>query len=348
MKQSWFALSLLLVSTWAYPNVKIQVEGHGPTVELAKKNAFQHAIEQVVGQVIVSDQEANGDQLVKDFVGGYSAGYVDDYEILSSEVIDQGIVVKMNVSVASSKIAERMRSSGNKTLMLDGERVQAQLDTQLEQRRQGDQLIAEILSSYPYNAYVVNSGTTEFAISRLREPYVDIPYEIHWSKFWLDATNEALKLISIDSKSCGWLKMRLDNQMQINGQPGLFTRANDTLCGREADARVLTKNQVDSYYFADLGTVNVVKHGFIPEVGRPTIGLRVDLIDTGGNVVDSRCANIDTSLFVSTYQPQLEIAGSPRPVINGQASVYGILRVHLHKDIENVFKTKLTVEKTCV
>jgi hypothetical protein len=181
----WFALGLLFVSTCAYANTRIQVEGHGVTVDQAKQNGFRNAIEQVVGQVIVGDQEVRGDQLTKDWIGGYSAGYVDDFEILETRQEGNVIFVKMNVAVASSKIAQRMMSSGNKSLIIIGERLQAQIDTQLDQRNRGDQLIAQVLTSYPYNAYVVNSGQIEIVLGVRREVYVDVPYEIHWSRVLL-------------------------------------------------------------------------------------------------------------------------------------------------------------------
>jgi hypothetical protein len=111
-----------------------------------------------------------------------------------------------------------------------------------------------------------------------------------------------------------------------------------------------------SYYFYDRQTLEVVNGQIQTPVGRQHIGLRVDLKDAGGSVVDSRCARIDTSLFVSYTEPRLEVVHwndanrNLRPVINGDASVYGVLRVHLHNKelIGNVNKVTLTVEKTCI
>lgn len=361
MKRSWLALGLLLVSTWAYPSIRVLVEGHGSTADLAKQNAFRNAIEQVVGQVIVSDQEVRGDQLTKDWIGGYSAGYVDAFEILETRQDGRDVIVKMNVAVSSSKIAKRMMSSGNKSLIIEGERLQAQIDTQLDQRNRGDQLIAEVLSSYPYNAYVVNSGQTEIGLGSRREVYIDIPYELHWSKFWLEALDEALGVIAVDTKSCNSFFVKQDNKIGLSSQSGLLGRLVDTPCGQEANMRVSYKKAGDwtsathSYYFYDRQTLEVINNQIQTPVGRQHIGLRVDLKDAGGNVVDSRCARIDTSLFVSYTESQFEVVHwndqnrNLRPVINGDASVYGVLRVHLHNKelIGNVNKITLTVEKTC-
>ena len=358
----WVVLGLLFVSTWAYPSTRVQVEGHGNTVDQAKLNGFRNAIEQVVGQVIVSDQEVRGDQLTKDWIGGYSAGYVDDFEILETRQEGNETFVKMNVAVASSKIAQRMMSSGNKSLIINGERLQAQIDTQLDQRSRGDQLIAEVLTSYPYNAYVVNSGQTEIGLGVRREVYVDVPYEIHWSKFWLEALNETLGVIAVDSKGCNSWFVKQDNKIQLSAGSGLLGRLHDTPCGQEADMRVSYKRlgswlgETRSYYFYDRQTLEVINGQIQTPVGRQHIGLRVDLKDAGGNVLDSRCAKIDTSLFVSYTESQLEVVHwndqnrNLRPVVNGDASVYGVLRVHLNNKelIGNIIKVSLTVGKTCV
>lgn len=357
----WFLVGLILWSSYANSGTRVQVEGYGNNVDQAKQNGFRNAIEQVVGQVVISDQEVKGDQLTKDWIGGYSAGYVDDFEILETRQEGNETIVKMNVAVASSKIAQRMMSSGNKSLIINGERLQAQIDTQLEQRNRGDQLVAEVLTSYPHNAYVVNSGQTEVGLNPRRQAYVDVPYEIHWSRFWLEALNETLGVIAVDSKSCNSWFVEQDKQIRLSAGSGLLGRLRDTPCGQEADLRVSYKQlgqwfgETRSYYFHDRQTLEVVNGQIQTPVGRQHIGLRVDLKDAGGGMVDTRCARIDTSLFVGYTEPQMEVVHwndanrNLRPVINGDASVYGVLRIHLRtkEQISDVTKVTLNIEKTC-
>jgi len=101
--------------------------------------------------------------------------------------------------------------------------------------------------------------------------------------------------------------------------------------------------------------LDIINEQIQTPVGRQHIGLRVDLKDAGGSILDSRCARIDTSLFVGYTEPQLEVVHwndrerNLRPVINGDASVYGVLRVHLRNKniISDISKVTLTVERTC-
>jgi hypothetical protein len=189
-----------------------------------------------------------------------------------------------------------------------------------------------------------------------------VPYEIHWSRFWLEAFNETLGVIAVDNKGCNSWFVKQDNKIRLSAGSGLLGRSRDTPCGQEADMRVSYKRsgswfgETRSYYFHDRQTLEVINGQIQTPVGRQHIGLRVDLKDAGGDVLDSRCARIDTSLFVTYTESQLEVVHwndqqrNLRPVVNGDASVYGVLRVHLHNKelIGNISKVSLTVEKTCI
>jgi hypothetical protein len=340
----------------AYASNRVQVEGHGRTKKEAQQDACDTAIKQVVGQVIVSDQEVKGDRLTKDWIGSYSAGYCKYSEVLETRHEADRVVVKMNVAVESSKIAQRMLSSGDKSMIIAGEHLQLLIDSQLDQRNKGDQLIAEVLTSYPYNAYVINSGQTDIGIGARRERYVDIPYEIHWSRFWLESLNETLGVIAVDSKSCSSWFVKQDNKIRLSAGSGLLGRLPDTPCGQEADMRVSHNSNTKSYYFYDRQTLEVVNSQLQTPVGQQHIGVRVNLKDAGGDIVDSRCGKVRTDKLIRYTESQMEVVHwndqqrNLRPVIDGDASVYGYFRVHLHDKelIGNVAKVTLTIEKTCV
>jgi hypothetical protein len=90
-------------------------------------------------------------------------------------------------------------------------------------------------------------------------------------------------------------------------------------------------------------------------MGQQRIGLRISLLDAGGGTIDSRCADINTELFVRFSEPNLAVVNWHtrraflRPDIVGQNNVYGVLRVHLKniKHAGDLAKVRLTVEKTC-
>jgi hypothetical protein len=355
----WLILGLL-ANTYVYadipktggdhPTVKFQAECEGYSLIEAKQQCFNLAIEQVVGQVVVSDLESSGDRITRDTIGQYSAGYIDNYVVQEQRQDEHGWYhLKMTISVASSKIAQRKMSRGEHTEITNGDRAMASLESEIEQRNRGDTLIGQVLSSYPENAYVVNSGQTEFKISNLRQAYVDIPYSINMSRSWIEALDEALGLVAADSNKCNKLIIAIAQGINRSN-----TRLGKEICGNSPDIRVSSGFwSFKGYYFPDIETLHVINNELRTE-GQQHIGLRVDLIDAGGNIIDSRCARINNERFiryerpVGTYNLNDRYTDS-RPNIFGQENVYGTLRVSIRntQQMEDLAKIKLNVQRTC-
>ena len=336
-----------------HPTITIEKQCEGYSIEKAKRSCFSSAIEQVVGQVIVSDLEVSGDRITKDNVAQYSAGYIDDYMIQKQQQDDHGWWhLKMSITIASSKIAQRKMSRGERVDIVDGLKARDQIESQIEQRANGDALISQVLSSYPENAYVINSGQTEFKISNLRQAYVDVPYSITMSRPWVEALNEALDVVAINTAKCNKLTMTVSQ-----GVNRANTKLGKDICGSEPDVRVSYKSgffgSTEGYYFPDVETLHMINNELRTK-GQQHIGLRVDLIDAGGNIIDSRCAKINNERFiqyerpVGTYNLRDRYTDS-RPNIFGQENVYGTLRVDIRttQQLEDLAKIKLNVQRTC-
>ncbi len=354
----YLALTLILVSTWANSASWVSVEGHGRTVEEAKQNGFRSAIRDVVGQLIVSDTEVSGDIITKDFIGDYSAGYVSDYEIQQTHYENDEVIVVMNVSVASSKIADRMRTNSNHRTTLSGDKLQEKIDSILEQRTKGDRILSNVLASYPHNAYILNSGATEAVIGRRRQVYIDIPYDIRWSKSWIDALIETLDAVSLDSKSCSNLPIKKAEQLGLTLSVIKFFQ--EKSCGNEADMTIVYKNtnkwmiKKSNFYFPDLATLDTINNELRTPMGQQHIGLVVDLKDAGGSTVDSVCARIPTEPLLDYAVPKNEVINWShysqhlRPKINGQTSVTGTVRIDARNiNLASVDRVDMHLEKTC-
>lgn len=357
----------LLTSSWSvawdlpktggkHTTVRVQVEAVGASLEEAKKNAFHQAIEQTVGVVVLDEKEASGNILTKDFVGGYSAGYIDNFEILENyQDIDDQWHVRLNVEVASSKIAQRMMSKAVANDVVDGDQLHARIESQIEEREQGDRLIGQVLSNYPYNAYIINSGRTEFKLGRSRQSYVEIPYEIAMSKFWLDALNEALTTASVKSTECGGFTVRLIDAVKNTRTYGDGVKKVAGMhCGNGPDMRVFS-DKMNSYTFSDLKTLEMVNSYLQTPMGLPHLGLRVDLLDANGALVDTRCAKISSEMFIRYSEPNLPMTNwnseqsLVRPDIVGQNKINGVLRVHFNDPtaVADLARIRLNIQQTC-
>lgn len=323
----------------------IEQECSAHTVELAKHSCFEVAIEKVAGQVIVVEREAVGDTITKDNIGQYSAGYINDYVILEQEKDGQGNWhLKMRISVSSSKIAHSKLPVKIDSTDIDGGKQADIVQSKIEQRLDGDGLLASVLDTYPQNAYIVNSNHSEIKINNRRAIY-NIPYHIKMNSVWIEAFNEAADLVSVDAGSCTTF---------THSRP----RAQKYLCPQQPDLRVFTDGTfmttANSYYLPDHYTLELINDYLRPSIGHQHIGLRVDMIDHNGMIFDSRCAEINNEMMVYYNKPKgtynlNQLDDLSRPNIMGQNEVEGVLQLHLkdRNQIERLNKVTLNVQSSC-
>ena len=351
----WLIVVLLLVSTTVCADrtkgqratVTVDVVGYGATEQDARRSGFRSAVELAVGSIIVSDREASGTELTKDRIGDYSAGYVDSYQIIETQRTGDGLyMIRMTVTVAHSGIDERMLVRGQQDMIIDGDRLQAQMESEFDRRSRGDQLVLQVLDSYPQNAFVLASGSTEFKISNRRSSYVEIPASIVMNTAWVSSLNEALALIAVKQTDCGiWSRMWANSITNTKIK-------NRMTCGSTPDLRIGSTG----YYFYDQETLRLINAELQPTAGGQRIALHVDILGTSGDVVDHRCTDVSTEIFFKYNHPSQAVVNMNdrdmilRPEIHADNRINIKLNLNLSniRDFSEVAKVRLTVGKTCV
>jgi len=340
-------------------SVTIEKSCEGYSLEDAKQACFESAIEHVVGQVVLSDRVVLDNDLIKYEVSQYSAGYINDYRILKQEQDQVGWYhLTMLMDVASSKIAQRMLTSASTEESINGTKLRDTLISRLDERKDGDTLLGQVISGYPEQAYVINSGETEIKISNQRRSFIDIPFNITMSQSWIKAFDEALGLVSVDSSTCNSIELRTSENIKT-GYAGKYVKSMATnYCSDQPDIRVTYKDgfwsTVNSYFLSDQITSEIINSQIKTPMGQQHIGLQVDLISRNGQLLDSRCTNINNEVFIQYDRPRgaynlRDMNQLGRPVINAENNVYGTLRV----DIKNISKleqlstVKLSINQTC-
>lgn len=354
------ATSAIAGSTF-HANV-VEIQSTGTSFEDAKKKAFNQAIEQVAGVLIVGDKESYDFQLTKDFTGSYSSGYIEDYEVMDSyQDFDGTWNLTVAVKVASSKISQRMAvENNNNSEFIDGEKVKDKIDSLMAQRLQGDQLLSVVMESYPSKAYIINKGKTEIKVDNQRQTHFDVPYEVSFNKFWIDALNEAVANVSVEQGSCNTLTMILADGFIGSKNTGRGTKdLAKSICGAEPDIRIFTpagKNffpRAHSYTLPDNETLNVINRRLQSNVGQ-NLAVQISLLDFYGKPIDLRCTKIDNQLFVNYSKPRGTYNYNSgmknyRPNLMGQNKVHGIFRVHIKNtnELENLSRIKLQIVESC-
>lgn len=184
-----------------YQSKMIRVIGIGKTFEDAKTNGFNSAIEIAVGSVILTEQEANNQRLVRDEIVKHSAGYVDDYKIISQSQTSRGLSVVMDVDVKSSKIAERILNKSASAGTVPGQRMADQYSTYLGNMQTGDKFINSVLHDHTKYAYNIKQGKVEYKLNGNRDSIIVVPYEIGWDYKWSLALKESLQVVQDGNKS---------------------------------------------------------------------------------------------------------------------------------------------------
>ena len=195
--------SLFLLTGCATPEVPraarptaIRATGIGLTVEEAKENAFRQAIENRVGVLVLAEREIQSYRVLRNEILSYSAGYVDDYTIVSQEQVGKKWAVTADVWVSSSKLTSRIISSDAANGKIDGKRVSDSLNSFVKQKKKEDMLVAKILSGFPENALIVKLKDTELKFDEDRNARVKVNFETSWNQGYLDSLQEILTLLN--------------------------------------------------------------------------------------------------------------------------------------------------------
>jgi len=195
--------------------VKIRVID--PDQQIATKLAFKEACNQAYGSVINSELQSSNGRLTKDSVTNYSSCYVKKHDIISREVNDQGETVwRMDVVVASNKLANRVLGGDENPKEFNGAQHVDRIETYKEAKLDGDALISQVMADYPSRAYKINIDRAKTVIDTNRNPSIRIEYTIAIDEHFAKAFHELLK---INGKSISYNDYR--ERRSVGGFPAV-------------------------------------------------------------------------------------------------------------------------------
>ena len=258
--------SLFLLTGCASPEIPrtagptaIRATGIGSTVEEAKESAFRQAIENRVGVLVLAEREIQSYRVLRNEILAYSAGYVDDYTIVSQEQMGKRWAVTANVWVSSSKLTNRIISSDTTSGKLDGKRVSESLNSFVKQKQKEEMLVSKILAGFPENALIVKLQDTELKFDEDRNAKVKINFETSWNRGYLDSLQEVLTLLEADAgtqKSIGSVIVSQKNVKPLPSQSRrfeisdkrVFEKFSTRFADRQVAVRMKLKDRVKIIY----------------------------------------------------------------------------------------------------
>lgn len=182
-----------------YAQNYIRVEGRGQNLEEAKEKGFREAIQTAVGTVVLSQRHSTMQGIKLDNISVYSAGYIDDFKIIRIVNINNEVVVTMDVLVAESKMFNHVLNNGSANESIDGHRLHNSVTSYLDQRKQADNLLSELMITYPENAYILKIKSYTVFIDNNRNTILSIPFKLTWNYDFIVSFGELMKKLNDDS-----------------------------------------------------------------------------------------------------------------------------------------------------
>lgn len=182
-------------------NGYVRVLGTGKTVEEARLNGFQLAVEIAVGAIVVTEKQSTNNILVRDQILKHSSGYVDDFKIIEQSGTNLRYTIVMDVKVRSSQIADVILSTSDKRGKLDSSKIYAQYDSFNKERNDAEKLIDNLLNSYPRSAFNTKVESTKIKLNNDRDMVIEISAVFTWNQVWIDSLVENLNRVGDDNKT---------------------------------------------------------------------------------------------------------------------------------------------------
>lgn len=312
---------LLFVGSAVAGNNYIRVVSTAPTLEQAKELAFREAIQIRVGTIVLSERESSFENTLKDNVSVYSAGYVDDYKVISVVPKNYLVEVTVDVLVADSKLMNQKLSQGKDKKSFDGEKVVTTLNSFLYQKQKGDQLLQTVMGSYPKNAFVINQQPYVLSLDSYRNTILKIPYTIQWNNDFIVSMREAMGLLE-------------DNTYR----PGAMAPANIVITDKNN-----SQGDKNWFKFNDMPILQNVKTELS---GRKELRISMDLIDGNGKSLYKQCYAPDS---IANRKPVFYNMNDRRGIfIFGNGIESGILNLQIPPEYTSVIQQTSKIELSVV
>ena len=184
--RKWIVLMFFTTAlVWATDTKTVEVQGTGTTHDLAIKDGLRNAVEKAVGTLVTSETAVNNSMLIRDNILSYSAGYVEDYKVLSEELTLGQAEVKMSVRVASFKIRQKLDSLNIAVAKLPGQAFSVQIDTKRKAETDASKIILPTLNKYPKAAYKIEIKPPRMLKDNGDNADVKLDYSIAFDPEWL-------------------------------------------------------------------------------------------------------------------------------------------------------------------
>jgi len=174
----------------------VEVTAQADNLESARESGFRMAVERAVGTVVSSEKEVQNYQLQRNEIITYASGYVDDYQLVQQQTLNNQTQVQMKVWVSHSAISNRLLNVSRDAGGIEGGRISEQLRSVQRERESADRLLSTVLADYPRRAFDIRLEPTRVTINNQRQGELQIPFVVSWSPHYIASLTEVVRAIN--------------------------------------------------------------------------------------------------------------------------------------------------------
>ena len=316
-------VACLFASIKCFANDYIRVTAEGTSIVEAKNNAFKQAIQTRVGLVVVSELESNINSLTRDNISLYSAGYINDYKIVSI-ISGSTVRITIDVLVAPSKLIDQTLNRGKVEDYIDGIKLSDKINSYRTQKSNANGIISAVLRTYPQNAYTIKTKSYSIVVDKNQNAVLEVPYKLNWNYDYIVAFNEALKITQ-------------DNKFNFLQK----APANVTVMAKDPKDYVLGNR--NHYQFNDIPMIDDIKSLM---TGNREVRIRMVLRDRNNDALYSSCWIPDS---VTGRKASFYGLGDPSNlIIYGNESEENVLRATIDPKYEWILQKIISIEVSVV
>lgn len=205
------------VSDW------IESSGLGPSEEKATMEALRSAIQQVVGVFIDAETIVANEDVIKDQILDYSAGYIEDYERISTTPKDGLIEVRLRAKVKRERLEARIKDVIVVEKKIDGQKLFDIAAASAEKETDAAKLLLDVGREFPEKAVDFKLGKPEVRRT-LPDGKIEFSLKVEYTlrPEFVSRLQKALSAVSI--------RKGMFNSLAQIASPGCDNTSSDTDC----------------------------------------------------------------------------------------------------------------------
>ena len=251
----------------------------------AIEKALLNAVRKASGVFISSELQIQDEQVLRDRLIQYSAGYIRGFEIIEEKKDSTNVYIAINASISRSALLDFYAESyQEESVAIEGEQLYQSIKREVNRREDRLSVLPQIFEAFPENAIIPKLISQQSKYTDDRDLYINVTWEISWSQTFFEALYQYA--VEFSDTSCGMYADSYYGWLPSSHACGQISFIGD-------NSSWWSTQYGTSYLFNDsrftdalLGAVG--NRGYYQHVG-----LEFEFLDANGQIITSACADIN-------------------------------------------------------